>query len=245
MKQLLLLSCSAGVLSGCAVTLAPHTPYIPVIRDKGQTELAVATGVNGSELKGGYQLTDKLLVHAALLDFGQSRRTNKFRSADLGLGYYYNSPNGFWRLGMHGGAAYGGGTSNGSEEFENLSPTPGSHYKVRYTYGYLQPTIIHLQGNQVWGVGLRVARAYYHRFAQLRADTLGGPLATVNYQGRQAAFVQLAFQYSYQVMPWLSASTSFGVQGFLNKPQAIGDMNPFIGQVGLHFTINKRSITQP
>lgn len=120
MKRLLLTPV-AGLLSGCIYTLAPHTPYLPVIRDRGQAEARVSTGLNGSELQLGYQVTDKLVLHAALLSYGRSAAGNKFRSGDLGLGYYYNSPNGFWRLGMHAGLAHGSGASGNNGCFESAT----------------------------------------------------------------------------------------------------------------------------
>lgn len=49
------------------------------------------------------------------------------------MGYYYASPNGYWRLGGHAGAAYGSGASGSSACFE-CGGTPGTEYEVRYTY---------------------------------------------------------------------------------------------------------------
>ena len=86
MKQIILLSCVASILSGCAVTLAPHIPYLPMIRDKGQAEARLSTGFSGSELQLGYQVTDKLVLHTALLTKGTAQKGHKLHSADLGLG---------------------------------------------------------------------------------------------------------------------------------------------------------------
>ena len=58
MRQHLLSVCGAAVLSGCAVTLAPHVPYLPMIRDRGQAEARFSTGFGGSELQLGYQISD-------------------------------------------------------------------------------------------------------------------------------------------------------------------------------------------
>ncbi|SFQ39767.1 hypothetical protein [Hymenobacter arizonensis] len=214
---------------------------MPVIRDKGQGEAALATGLNGTELKAGYQLTDKLIVHTSLLQYGLLRDVNKFRSADLGVGYYYNSPNGFWRLGMHTGAAYGSGKSAGGGGFDSTGPIVSSDYNLRYSYAYVQPTVLLLDNRKTWGIGVRFGRAYYHRFTLLRTDSTGGPTQNINYAGRQAAFVQVSAQHSYQLSRWLMLSGSFGAQGYLNKPTAIGDMPPFVGQVGIHFLLSNRS----
>jgi len=74
----------ATLLTGCAPTLVPHTAYLPTIRDRGQAEIRVSTGFNGSELQAGYRASDKLMLHAALLNY-RNRRSGDgkgFRSAD-------------------------------------------------------------------------------------------------------------------------------------------------------------------
>ncbi|WP_310394522.1 hypothetical protein [Hymenobacter sp.] len=245
MIKTLLLTFVVALLVGCAPTLVPHIAYLPVIREKGQAEARVSTGFNGSELQVGYQVTDKLVVHSALLTHGRSRANNKFRSADLGLGYYYNSPNGFWRLGGHVGAAYGGGNSGDGQCFECVDPVPTSTYSVRYTYAYAQPTVLYLDGVQTWGFGLRVSQAYYHRFTERRAEALGGPANLTDYAGRRSAFIQPTFQYGHRVSRWLTLSGTFGAQRFLGSPARIDDMRQFIGQVGIHFVVSKRTAPQP
>ena len=232
---------TATLLTGCAPTLVPHTAYLPTIRDRGQAEIRVSTGFNGSELQAGYQATDKMVLHAALLNY-RNRRSGDgkgFRSADLGAGYYYASPNGNWRLGGHAGVAYGSGTSGSSSCFECSGP--GSEYSVRYTYAYIQPTVLLLEGNQTWGVGLRVGRAYYHRLTELSADTVGGPIQTLEYTGRLTTFLQPTFQFSRQIVPWLAFSGSFGVQGFWRDSGRPDHINPFVGQAAVHFVVGKRS----
>ena len=233
-----------GLLAGCAPTLVPHAAYLPLIRDRGQAEARLSTGLNGSELQLAYQVTDKFVLHSALLNYrhGRSDDDKGFRSADLGLGYYYNSPNGFWRLGGHAGMAYGSGTSR-SGCFDCFGPS--STYSVRYTYAYVQPTVLLLEGDQAWGFGLRVGRAYYHHFTKVGADTLRGPILTTSYAGRQITFVQPTFQYSYRVRRWLAFSGTFGSQGFLANTEALDSVNPFVGQLGIHFVLNKRSTPQP
>ena len=236
----LLAGLTATLLAGCAPTLVPHTAYLPTIRDRGQVEIRVSTGFNGSELQAGYQATDKLILHAALLNYRHRRSGDGkgFRSADLGAGYYYASPNGYWRLGGHAGAAYGAGTSGSSTCFECLD-TPSTEYQVRYTYAYLQPTALLRTANQTWGFGLRIGHAYYHELTELRAEILGGPILATSYAGHQGTFMQPTFQYSYQVVRWLGFSSSFGVQRFLNRSAAIGTVNPLVGQVGMHIGFGK------
>ena len=241
MRQLLLSVCGAAVLSGCAVTLAPHVPYLPMIRDRGQAEARLSTGLGGSELQLGYQISDKLIVHGALLTKGRAQNGTRLYSGDLGLGYYYTSPNGFWRFGMHGGVASGGGESGVSGAgFEGSYPTPPVDYRVRYTYAYVQPTVHLLEDRQTWSFGLRLGRAYYHRFARMSADTIGGVVKTMDYGGTQVPFVQSVFQYGYRVSPLLTFSTTFGAQALLpNQLLFVNMSSAFVGQVGVHLTLRE------
>ena len=253
MKHFLLVSCIGSVLSGCAVTLAPHIPYLPTIRNRGQAEARLSTGFSGSELQLGYQVTDKLVVHTALLIKGRAQIGHKLHSADVGVGYYYSSPNGLWRLGMHGGLASGGGKSYVSgESFEGSFPTPPIDYRVRYTYAYVQPTV-HLHADRhTWSLGLRVSRAYYHRFTQMRADTIGGMINTLSYGGTQVPFAQAVLQYGYRVSPLISLSATCGAQALLPTRTLLGDPEPltsmssaFVGQVGVHLTLRELAKRRP
>ena len=240
-KRTFLMVLAGALLAGCAPTLVPHTAYLPTTRDRGQTEISVSTGLNGSELLVGHQITDKLVLHAAGLNYRHRRSGDGkgFRSAEVGAGYYYASPNGYWRLGGHAGAAYGRGTSGSSTCFECVGTGTGTEYEVRYTYAYVQPTALLHTASQNWGFGLRLGHAYYHELTVLRAEVLGGPILATSYAGHQGAFMQPTFQYSFQVLRWLNFSSSFGVQRFLNGSAAIGTVNPLVGQVGLHVVLGK------
>ena len=247
MKQIILASCGASLLSGCAVTLAPHVPYLPMIRDRGQAEARLSTGFSGSELQLGYQVTDKLVLHTALLTKGTVQRSHKLYSGDLGLGYYYNSPNGFWRFGVHGGLASGGGNSSVSGgSFEGSDPTPPVDYRVRYTYAYVQPTVHLHQNRQTWSFGLRLGRAYYHRLVRTGADTVGGVVSTRNYGGTQVPFGQTAFQYSYRASPLVHLSATFGTQALLHGPRPFVSMSSaLIAQMGVHLTLRELPKRRP
>ena len=220
--------------------MVPHTAYIPLTRDQGQAEIRVSTGTNASEVQAGYQITNRLVVHTALLNKGGLSTSKAFRSADLGLGYYYESPNGLWRLGGHAGLASGAGSSGSTGGcFECVGTGSASEYRVRYSYAYVQPTVLLVEDVRSWGFGLRVGRAYYHRFDRMRADTLGGPITTTRYAGRQVTFVQPTFQFGYQVSRRFAFSAVLGVQGFVGTPQVGNDMSSFVGQMGAHLLLSK------
>lgn len=250
MKHKLLLVMGSGLLWGCASTLAPHTPYLPVIRDRGQAEARVSTGLNGSEMQVGYQITDKLVLHAALLDFGAVRPNpaSRFQSADMGLGYYYNSPNGIWRLGMHAGAAYGRGnsTAGGCFDCRPDSLDNSSSFAVRYTYGYVQPTVIFQEDDRrTWGLGLRIGQVYYHQLDEVRTFLISRKVQRFDYAGRTSTFIQPTFQYSYKLSRLLTVSGTFGSQTFLENFKAVGGINPLIGQLGVHLTVQGLAKPKP
>ena len=197
MKKFALLVLATALLVGCAPTLAPHTPYLPMLRARGNTEVRVATGFGGSELQLGYQATSRLVLHASLLDYRRLRTGQGFRSGDLGLGYYYLLPNGFWRLGMHGGLAYGSGTSGSASCFEcAASSRYSSEYDLRYTYAYLQPTVLMLKdARRTWGFALRLGQTYYHRLSEVRTEDAAGQPQFFTYAGHTSTFVQPVRRY--------------------------------------------------
>ena len=94
-----------------------------------------------------------------------------------------------------------------------------------------------------WGFGLRVERAYCHRLDQLRADTLGGPSRIT--QAIRQLFCSLLFNSAVGCGSWLTLSSSFGVQRFLGRCDQPANLNPFVGQVGLHFVLNRKRMLRP
>ena len=242
MRLQILLAFGTGLLVGCAPTLAPHTPYLPVLRDQGRAEARLSTGIGGSQLQLGYQLTNQLVLHTELLSAGRPITAKGFYSAGLGAGYYYLSPNGRWRLGTHAGLAYGRGTSGSSSCFECGGSGIGSEYAVRYTYGYVQPTVLLLEDEQrTWGFALRLGQTYYHQLQAVRTDNVTGQKQILNYPGHRSTFVQPTFQYSHQIRHWLVISGAIGAQSFLGSPRALNNMNSAVVQAGLHFVISKQA----
>jgi|GEM_PF-5885655 len=245
MKPQLLVAFGAGLLVGCAPTLAPHTPYLPALRDQGQVEARLSTGLGGSQLQLGYQLSNRLVLHTELLSAGRPVTAKGFYSAGLGAGYYYLSPNGRWRVGTHAGLAYGSGTSGSSSCFECGGVGFGSEYAVRYTYAYVQPTVLLEDGQRTWGLALRLGQTYYHQLREVRTDNATGQAQLFDYVGHRSTFVQPTFQYSHQIQRWLVVSGTFGAQGFLGSPRRVNYVSPFVAQAGLHFVISTRAAARP
>lgn len=239
MRKLLLLSWAAGALSGCAVTLAPHTPYIPLIQERGQTEVKLSSSVTAKklELQLGYQLTSRVVLHASGLSFSRGKYGTRFGSADLGLGYYFPLRNERWRLGTHAGLAYGGGNSGADLCFDCNGPFVS--YKSRYTYAYVQPTAILMDGSQSWGLGLRVSQAFFHQLDEKRTELLASGTNTEFFDRSSHTFtlIQPTFQFSRRLRRSVQLSGSVGVQAPISKRSFLDLVNPFVAQASLHFII--------
>jgi len=239
MRQLLLSVCGAAVLSGCAVNLAPTTPYIPVIQERGQAEVKLSSSITAKqlELQLGYQLTDRVVLHASGLSLSRKKRGTRFGSVDLGLGYYFPLRNERWRLGTHAGLAYGGGDSGADFCFDCNGPL--FFYKSRYSYAYLQPTAIFTNGDESWGLGLRVSQAYFHQLDEERTEILlsGSGTELFDRSGNTFTFLQPTFQFSQRLRNKIQLSGSVGVQTSISKRSFLDLVNPFIAQVNLHFLI--------
>ena len=239
MKQLLPIVCGVVALSGCAVTLAPTTPYIPLIEERGQAEVKLSSSITARqlELQLGYQLTDRVVLHASGLSLARNKRGTRFGSADLGLGYYFPLRDERWRLGTHAGLAYGGGASGGEFCFDCNGPF--STYESRYTYVYLQPTVVLRDGTRSWGFGLRVGQAYFHRLDEEQSELLPGGTSTQVFDrsGRTFTFLQPTFQFSRRLRHGIHLSSSVGVQASVSKRSSLDLLNPFIAQANLHILI--------
>ena len=244
MKHFFLLL-GAGWLSGCVYTLAPHTPYLPVLRNRGEAEARVGTGIGGSEVQFGYQATDRLVLHTGLLSHGRLAAGYRFRSAEVGAGYYYPSPNGRWRLGMHAGLAYGGGTSGGNGCFE-CGNSPFSKFDVRYAYAYVQPTVLLLENDRyTWGLALMLGHTRYPQLDELRTNPIAGQTVYADHNGHASTFVQPMLQVGYRARRWLTASIKVGSQGFVGAPERLNAANQLVTQASLHLVVGPRAAPRP
>ena len=243
--QRFIIALGTGLLAGCTVTLAPHTPYLPVLRGRGEAEARVGTGIGGSEVQLGYQATDRLVLHTGLLSYGRRAAGTYFRSADAGAGYYYPFPNGRWRLGLHAGLAYGSGTSGGNGCFE-CGNSSFSKFDVRYAYAYVQPTVLLLEDARcTWGLAVMVGQTYYSRLDELRTNPATGQVLFSAHGGHTSTFVQPIFQFSYQARRWLTLSTKVGSQRFVGPPERLNATGQLVAQAGLHFVVGPRAARRP
>lgn len=241
MKRLLPAAAGIFLIVGCTPTLVPHTPYLPMLRDKGQIEARISTGLKGEEMQLGYQATKRLVLHVSGLRYERADAGKSFRSADVGLGYYWPLANGQWRLGLHGGVARGKGTAEGAGQFcDGCQEVPPS-FRVSYSYLYVQPTALLLNGAEDrWSAGaaLRLGWAHYQQLDELNFDLLGNPTTQIDHSGHQAVFLQPMLQQNFRVLPWLALSSSTGFQFYVGpRNTRLNRVYPLVAQVGLHFII--------
>ena len=244
MKCLLPPALAVAAITGCAPTIAPHVPYLPLLQRKGQVEARATVGPTGkkAEFQLGYQATDRLVLHAALFKYGTLTNGEGFRSAELGAGYYRPIANNRWRLGLHAGLATGRGTSG--ERFCHGCDGPNPSYSVGYTYAYLQPTALLQAKKLTVGLGLRLAQARHHRLIESQFVFPDSQLPPVSHAAHYSAFAQPVVQFSYRVLPWLALSGAGGLQFVLGRYHRFDSVDPLVGQVGMHVLVGTRP-TQP
>jgi hypothetical protein len=131
----MLVGLAAG-LGSCAAVV-PHTLQTPWVEKRGQTELALQTGLHGTGLQGAHQLTDHVTVLGGLHQRVRNKRGYWAYTGEAGLGYSWpRQHRQTWSL--YGGLGYGAGQSSGSfcPDLCDLSVSD----RVRYGYAFVQPT---------------------------------------------------------------------------------------------------------
>lgn len=213
-----------------------------MIRNRGEAEARISSNLTGKQLEAqlGYQLSNHLVLHAAVLSFRRPKYGTCFGSVDFGLGYYYPLANERWRLGVHAGLAHGGGASGSDFCFDCNGPFVS--YQVRYTYAYVQPTVLWLDGSRSWGLGLRLGQVYYNQLDEQRTEwsASGADTQSFDLAGHTFTFVQPTFQFSRRLRPRLALSGTLGIQAAISKRNALDLVNPLIAQVNLHLIIGRQ-----
>lgn len=248
MKHSLLWLLASGLIVGCAPTLAPHIPYLPTVRTKGEVEAGGTIGRSSRQLIVGYQATDRLVLNSSLLFLGNSQTSKRYLSGEVGAGYYWPSAAGRWRLGGHAGLVYGSGRS-GTDNFclDKCDDLTSKSYSSRYAYAYVQPAAMLVTDEANVGFGLRIGRTHYYKLDEniYMFSAMSGrrdSTSTVNHAGHGSTFVQPVMQIQYRVYPWMAVSGGMGMQFFIGRRTPLNDMSPFIGQVGLHFVLGAKPL---
>lgn len=164
MKNLVILLI-IGTLTGCSpVYYVPNTQNVPVIKEKGQTNLYF--GLNGSEstdgfeLQGAYGLTDKIALQLntdwVKASEGSSNGSGYF--VELGPGYYKNLSQHFvfetYGLLAFGGLKYEENNSSFQEikaNFFRIGVQPSISYTSKYFIASLSGRLANLNYNSVSG----------------------------------------------------------------------------------------------
>ncbi|KAA9331557.1 hypothetical protein F0P96_15070 [Hymenobacter busanensis] len=135
--QICSLAVAAG-LSGCAAVV-PHTLQTPLVQQRGDTELGANVGLHGTDVQAAHAISDRLTVTGSGHQRIRSKHGHWAYSGEAGAGYTLARPN-KQRWTVYGGLGYGAGYAY--DTFcPDLCDLPAS-YRVRYGYGYVQPTYL-------------------------------------------------------------------------------------------------------
>ncbi|WP_162910827.1 TonB-dependent receptor [Hymenobacter oligotrophus] len=175
----------------------PHSANVPVLGAKGAAELRGSTGLNGTEVQGAWAATNHLALTAGGLRYASGRDT-RFRSAEVGLGYYA-WPGNEVMLAVYAGAGYGSGRA-ATSGFEGGRETD---IRSRYLRPYIQPTLV-WQPTERWHLGLawQVNQVHYLRLLETTRTSAPTPF-TVERNG--AGLWQTQHQVMLTSSYWLSA----------------------------------------
>jgi hypothetical protein len=200
------------LLSGCgAVYYVPNTQNVPVIKEKGQTNLSLATNASestdGFELQGAYGLTDKIAVqlNTDWVSSSDGSSTGSGHLVELGVGYYKNLSKHFvfetYGLMGLGSTKYADNYNNNSQEiktnFFRLAVQPSISYSSKYFIASLSGRFANLNYNSVSG-------NYYTDADYLKANNsfwLLEPALTL-----QAGFENVKLQLQFQISENLTDS---------------------------------------
>ncbi|RYU83763.1 hypothetical protein [Hymenobacter persicinus] len=123
-------------LSACAA-VEPHTLQTPWVSRRGETELALNTGLHGSDLQAAHALTDRVTLLGSYHQRVLSGRGSWTYQGEAGAGRTWGRSAG-QTLGVYGGLGYGTGQSGGTLCLDLCGSV--SSYRVGYGYAYVQPT---------------------------------------------------------------------------------------------------------
>lgn len=154
MKRILALP-AAGLLSGCAAVV-PHTLQTPLVQQQGETELSANIGLHGSDLQVAHGLSDRLTLTASGHQRIRRKHGHWAYSGEAGAGYGWTRRRHQWSV--YGGLGYGAGYAY--QTFNLDSDQPSTNYRVRYAYGYVQPTY-RLTPSPAFGLSMAVKVAAY------------------------------------------------------------------------------------
>ena len=230
MKNLILLLICA-TLTGCgAVYYVPNTQNVPVMKEKGQTNLSLglnsSESVDGFEFQGAYGLTDKiaLQLNTDWVNSSDGESNGAGHIIELGAGYYKNFSKSFV-FETYGLMGFGG------MKYEDNYNTP-QEIKANFIRIGVQPSISFTSKYFIASFSGRLANLHYNNISgnliegvdYLNANSsswLAEPALTLQ-AGFENVKLQLQFQYSYN----------------LTNPDFIQDYN--LVSIGLKVNLNPK-----
>lgn len=200
--KLLSLATTAALLSSCAAVV-PHTLQTPLIQQRGQAELGANVGLHGTDVQVAYGLSDHLTLTASGHQRIRSKPGHWAYTGEAGMGYSWHRTRHLWSV--YGGLGYGAGYAfeTGNRDVDR----PTTHYRVRYGYGYVQPTYCFtLSPDFAVGAAVKVAAFDFMRWRastnRLTPDP-NGPIYTTSTVERPG-FGGLTLQPGYNIMVGLT-----------------------------------------
>lgn len=230
-----------SALPACAPLLAPPTPYVPLVRARGEAELHLGAGLSGNELQAAYAATDALVLTAAGNSYRRARAGHRLFAAELGaVRHWQTKPHLSTLLG--GGAGVGGGFTGVDNGWWGVKYDRDRYvtYRSRYTYAYLQPALALRDGS---GGALTVTtRLSYVVFDRLEATTVYffGPTVQANRAGQQTMLLQPAIAYWQDVNPIVRWGIQAGAQVELGHHYYASAPPPQILQLSLTLKLPPR-----
>jgi hypothetical protein len=197
-----------ATLTGCgAVYYVPNTQNVPVMKEKGQTNLSVglnsSESVDGFEFQGAYGLTDKiaLQLNGDWVSSSDGESNGSGHILELGAGYYKNFSKHFvfetYGLMGFGGIKYEDNYNSPQEikaNFIRFGLQPSISFTSKYFIASLSGRLANLKYNNVSGTLIEDVD-------YLNANNsfwLAEPALTLQ-AGVENVKLQLQFQYSYNL----------------------------------------------
>lgn len=154
--KIITLTCLAAPLLGSCAAVVPHTLQTPLVQQRGQTELGANLGLHGTDVQAARGLSERLTLTASAHQRIRSKHGHWAYSGEAGAGYGWTRRRHQWSV--YGGLGYGAGYA-----YETFCPDlcpPSVSYRIRYGYGYLQPTY-RLTPDPAFGLSMAVKIAAY------------------------------------------------------------------------------------
>jgi|GEM_PF-3896696 len=229
-------------LSSCAAVV-PHTLQTPWVASQGETEIGANLGLHGSDLQAAHALTEQVTLIGSVHQRIRSKHGHWAYVGEAGAGYNWQRPhNQRWTL--YGGLGYGAGYAYDTFCADGCgSPTSD---RVRYGYGFVQPTYRWLAANSRFGLSaaVKVSAVDFLRWQEtvssypgFPTDSTAGayPTRTTNRAGYGGIMLQPGVNFFVDVTPRLRLTYSGSL--FVPLRRDFPSVLPFAVGIGLQYHV--------